>query len=65
MLNQRVFRLFLSSTFSDFIAEREALQNVVFSMHTNEMGEFFTDIYNKLKELTNHETVSKRFNYLF
>ena len=26
----RVFRLFVSSTFSDFIAEREALQNVVF-----------------------------------
>ncbi len=30
MLNARVFRLFVSSTFSDFIAEREALQKEVF-----------------------------------
>ena len=30
MLNARVFRLFVSSTFSDFIAEREALQKDVF-----------------------------------
>lgn len=30
MLSARVFRLFVSSTFSDFAAEREALQNDVF-----------------------------------
>jgi len=30
VLTGRVFRLFVSSTFSDFIAEREALQQVVF-----------------------------------
>ena len=30
MLTTRVFRLFVSSTFSDFIAEREALQKEVF-----------------------------------
>ena len=30
MLSARTFRLFVSSTFSDFIAEREALQQVVF-----------------------------------
>jgi len=30
MLSARTFRLFVSSTFSDFIAEREALQKVVF-----------------------------------
>jgi hypothetical protein len=29
-INARTFRLFVSSTFSDFIAEREALQKVVF-----------------------------------
>jgi hypothetical protein len=29
-LTPRIFRLFVSSTFSDFIAEREALQQVVF-----------------------------------
>ena len=28
--NARIFRLFVSSTFSDFIAEREALQTQVF-----------------------------------
>ena len=30
ILTHRVFRLFISSTFSDFIAEREALLKVVF-----------------------------------
>ena len=30
ILTQRVFRLFISSTFSDFVAEREALQKEVF-----------------------------------
>lgn len=30
MVTNRIFRLFVSSTFSDFIAEREALQKVVF-----------------------------------
>lgn len=29
-LTPRIFRLFVSSTFSDFIAEREALQKEVF-----------------------------------
>ena len=28
MLSTRIFRLFLSSTFSDFVAEREALRTV-------------------------------------
>ena len=30
MNTARVFRLFISSTFSDFVAEREALQKKVF-----------------------------------
>ena len=30
MLSARTFRLFVSSTFSDFVAEREALQKRVF-----------------------------------
>ena len=30
MISTRTFRLFLSSTFSDFLAEREALQRDVF-----------------------------------
>ena len=30
ILAHRVFRLFISSTFSDFVAEREALQKRVF-----------------------------------
>ncbi len=32
MLTARIFRLFVSFTYSNFIAEREALQKVVFSV---------------------------------
>lgn len=32
VLTARIFRLFLSCSFSDFIAEREALQKVLFAV---------------------------------
>jgi hypothetical protein len=40
-LTARVFRLFVSSTFSDFIAEREALEKVVFPVGITHKYDFW------------------------